>query len=146
MWENGVSIVKRPTEFPAYKVQTDLHQSMCLSGCFVVSNSLQPHGLQPARLVCPWNFPCKNTGVGCYFLLQGIFLTQGLNPGLLHCRHILYYLSHQGSPLGEKKKKSETLPWIKKVNSILNLCIPSSNIHDENLSSISPNSSWVNPT
>ena len=80
-----------------------------------------------------------------HLLLQGIFLTQGLNPGLLHCRHILYYLSHQGSPLGGKKK-SETLPWIKKVNSILNLCIPSSNIHDENLSSISPNSSWVNPT
>ena len=43
-------------------------------------------------------FPGKNTGVGCHFLLQGIFLTQGLNPGLLHCRQILYHLSHQGSP------------------------------------------------
>ena len=52
----------------------------------VVSNSLQPHGLQPARLLCPWNSPGKNTGVGCQSLLQGIFLTQGLNPGLLHCR------------------------------------------------------------
>ena len=40
----------------------------------------------------------KNTGVGCHALLQGIFPTQGLNPGLLHCRWILYYLSHQGSP------------------------------------------------
>ena len=40
----------------------------------------------------------KNTGVGCHFLLQGVFLTQGLNPGLLHCRRILYHLSHQGSP------------------------------------------------
>ena len=39
----------------------------------------------------------KNTGVGCHFLLQGIFLTQGLNPGLLHCRQILFHLSHQGS-------------------------------------------------
>ena len=38
---------------------------------------------------CPWNFPGKNTGVGCHFLLQGIFLTQGLNPGLLHCRRSL---------------------------------------------------------
>ena len=39
----------------------------------------------------------KNTGVGCHAALQGIFLTQGLNPGLLHCRYILYHLSHQGS-------------------------------------------------
>jgi len=42
--------------------------------------------------------PDKNTGVGCYALLQGIFPTQGLNPGLPHCRWILYHLSHQGSP------------------------------------------------
>ena len=42
--------------------------------------------------------PGKNTGVGCHVLLQRIFPTQGLNPGLLHCRHILYHLSHQGSP------------------------------------------------
>ena len=52
-------------------------------------NSLWPHGLQPTRLFCPWDFPGKNTGVGCHFLLQGIFSTQGLNPGLLHCRQIL---------------------------------------------------------
>ena len=44
-----------------------------------------------------WDFPGKNTGVRCHFLLQGIFLTQGSNPGLLHCRQILYQLSHQGS-------------------------------------------------
>ena len=43
--------------------------------------------------------PGKNTGVGCHDLLQGIFPTQGLNPGLLHCRWILYLLSHQGSPI-----------------------------------------------
>ena len=42
------------------------------------------------------DFPDKNTGVGCHFLHQGIFPTQGLNPGLLHCRQILYQLSHQG--------------------------------------------------
>ena len=45
----------------------------------------------------PRNFPGKNTGVGCHSLLQGIFLTQGLNLGRLHCRQILYQLSHQGS-------------------------------------------------
>ena len=43
--------------------------------------------------------PGKNTGVGCHNLLQGTFPTQGWNPGLLHCRRILYCLSHQGSPL-----------------------------------------------
>ena len=50
-----------------------------------------------SRLLCPWDFPAKNTGVSCYFLLQGIFLTQGLNLGLLHRRGILYQLSHLGS-------------------------------------------------
>ena len=45
----------------------------------------------------PWNSPGKNTEVGCHFLLQGVFPTQGLNPGLLHCRQTLYHLSHQGS-------------------------------------------------
>ena len=62
-----------------------------------MSNSLQPHGLQPARLLCPWNSPSKNTGVGCYALLQGISPTQGSNPGLQHCRQILYCLSDQGN-------------------------------------------------
>ena len=49
----------------------------------VVSDSLRPHELQPARLLCPWDSPGKNTGVGCHALLQGIFPTQGLNPCLL---------------------------------------------------------------
>ena len=47
-------------------------------------------------LLCPWNSPGKNTGVGCHSLLHGIFPTQGSNPGLPHCRKILYHLSHQG--------------------------------------------------
>ena len=51
----------------------------------------------PARLLCPWDSPGKNTGVGYHFLLPGIFPTQGSKPGLLHCRQILYHLSHQGS-------------------------------------------------
>ena len=44
----------------------------------------------PARLFCPWTLPGKNTGVGCHFLLQGIFLIQRSNPHLLHCRWILH--------------------------------------------------------
>ena len=47
--------------------------------------TLQPHELKPVRLLCPWVFPGKNSGVGCHFLLQGIFLTQELSPGLPHC-------------------------------------------------------------
>ena len=50
------------------------------------------------RFLCPWNFPGKNTRMGCNCLLQRIFLTPGIKPRLLHCRCILYWLSHQGSP------------------------------------------------
>ena len=56
-----------------------------------------PRGLQPARLLCPRDFPGRNTGVGSLSLLQGIFPTQGSNPGLLHHRRILYRLSHNES-------------------------------------------------
>ena len=69
-----------------------------LSVTLVVSDSLWTHGLWPtSRLLSPWDFPSKNTGVYCYALLQGIFLTQGWNPCLLQCRRILYPLSHLGS-------------------------------------------------
>ena len=64
----------------------------------VVSNSLQPNGLYPTTFLRPWDFPGKNIGVGYHFLLQEIFPTQGLNPGLPHCRQPLYHLNHQGNP------------------------------------------------
>ena len=60
----------------------------------VVSDS----GWYPTRLLHPWDFLGNNTEVGCCFLLQGIFPNQRSNPGLLHCRRILYQLSHKGSP------------------------------------------------
>ena len=60
--------------------------------CSVVSDSLRPHGRYS-----PWNSSVQNTGVGSLSLLQGIIQTQGSNPGLLHCRWILYQLSHKGS-------------------------------------------------
>ena len=71
---------------------------VCSVSRSVVPDSLRPHGLQPTRLFCLWDFPGKDTGVGCHFLLQGIFPTQGSNPGLLHCRRIPYRLSYKGSP------------------------------------------------
>ena len=67
--------------------------------CSVVSNSSGPHGLYSQG-----NSRDQNTGVVSRSLLQGIFPTQGSNPGLPHCRQILYQLSHQGSP--------KTLEWV----------------------------------
>ena len=75
----------------------------------VMSNSLPPHGLYS-----PWNSPGQNTGVGRFSLLQGIFLTQGLNQSLLHYRQILYQLSYQGSPkVLEFDIKSEKIYFLK---------------------------------
>ena len=59
----------------------------------VASDSLQHYGLYS-----PWNSPGQNIGIGSHSLLQGIFPTQGSNPGLPHCRWFLYKLSHKGSP------------------------------------------------
>ena len=70
--------------------------------CCLVAKScptlLQPQGQQPAMLLCPWDFPGKNTGGGCHLLLQLIFLTQGSNPRLLHWQADSSPLRHQGSP------------------------------------------------
>ena len=98
-----------------------LDSGVCVQACLatsVVSDSLRPHGLQPARLLRPWDSPGKNTGVGCHTLLQGGFLTQGLNLGLPHCRWILYCLSHQGNPwilewgdMPSSRGSSESRDW-----------------------------------
>ena len=56
------------------------------------------HGLQSTRILYQWNSPGKKAGVSCHSFLQGIFLIQGSNPGLWHCRQILYRLSYQGNP------------------------------------------------
>ena len=73
---------------------THTHTHIYIYECCLVAKLcptlLQPHGLQPTRLPCPWDFPGRNTGVGCHFLLQGIFPTQGSILCLLHCRWILY--------------------------------------------------------
>ena len=80
---------------------TELFPHSCAVLCLVVQScptySLQPYGLYPTRFLCQWDFPGKNTGVIYHALLQGIFPTQGSNPGLPHCRQILYHLSYQGS-------------------------------------------------
>ena len=63
------------------------------------SRSIAPDSLWSHGLYSPWNSPGQNTGVGSLSLLQGIFPTQGSNPGFPHCNLILYQLSHKGSPL-----------------------------------------------
>ena len=59
----------------------------------VMSDPLEPRGLNPAKFLCPWRFSRQDTGVGCHALLQGIIPNQGSNSGLLHFRQILYHLS-----------------------------------------------------
>ena len=82
-------MLKYKQQIAIWKTESESHS--------VVSDSLWPHGLYSPR-----NSPGQNTGVGNLFLLQGIFPTQGLDPGLAHCRWILYQLSHKGKP--EKQK------------------------------------------
>ena len=84
----------------AHTLRLTLHLAYCIDQyvcvCSVVSDSAWPHRLQPARLLflCPWDFSSQNTGMGCQFLLWGIFLTQGSNLHFLHllyCRRVLYH-------------------------------------------------------
>ena len=84
-------------ELCLHKLQS-MSMKQAMLSLSVASDSLRHHVLQPTRLLCPWDSPGKNTGMGCHALLQGIFPIQGSNLGLLHCRWILYHLSNQDSP------------------------------------------------
>ena len=77
--------------------------------------TLQPHGLWPTRLLCPWDSPGKNTGLGYHSLLQGGLPTQGLNPGLLHCRQIHSLLEVLSSPV---QHRNTSLTWLTSEMSI----------------------------
>ena len=80
---------EQPASHQKALVFNSMHAHMCLT-------------LRPISLLCPWDFPGKNTGLGCHFFLLGIFLTQGLNLHLLrllHCQADSLPLSHLGSPL-----------------------------------------------
>ena len=88
--------------------------------CSVVFDSLWSHGLYS-----PWSSLGQNTGVGSFSLLQVLFPNQGLNPGLPHCRWILYQLSHKGSP-NLRKSENEV------VQSCPTLCNPTRLLHPWN--------------
>ena len=90
----------------------------CVLSRSVETDSLRPHGLYPARLLCPWNFSGKNTGVGCHFLLQGIFPTWGLNPHFLHWQAVSLTLNHRGSPTEyyiDKENQKGWAVWVQTV-------------------------------
>ena len=90
------SVHERPASRSQESTGLQLHLTNSKSeseSCSDVSHSSRPHGLYG-----PWDSPGQNIGMGSFSLLQGIFPTQGLNPGLPRCRWILYQLSHKGSP------------------------------------------------
>ena len=111
MWRNisckWKSLKKRVTFFTVKKVNFYilglLNHNTTLLPVPVISvsesHSVMSDSLWPPGLYRPWNSPGQNTGVGSISLSQGIFLTQELNRGLLHCRKILYQLCYQGSPV-----------------------------------------------
>ena len=109
LWETWMQVKKQQLDLDM-KQQTDsklgVHQDCILSPClfnlytkFFVARSCpipcNPMNWTPQGSSALGDSPGKNTGVGCHFLLQGILQTQGLNPGLPHCRRISYCLSHQ---------------------------------------------------
>ena len=85
IWQNTCTHV--------HTLSVDLHRAGGLVAKFC--STLVSQWTVACQALCPWDFPGKKTGVICHFLLQGIFPTQGLNLGLLHCRQILYWLSYQ---------------------------------------------------
>ena len=72
----------------------------------IVSKSLQPHGQQTTKLLCPWGFSRQNTEVGYHALLQEIFLTQGSSPGILHCKLWINIGTFTADPLGKLNNTS----------------------------------------
>ena len=101
----ATQLVKKPPAVKETRVRyVCVYMGVCMLSHSAVSDSLQHHGLQPTRLLCPWDSPGKDAGVGSCSLLQGIFLTQGLNPSRPHCRWILYHLGQQGNKW--------TLEWV----------------------------------
>ena len=95
------NLFKSPSSFFLYYGTWKMKGTVSLAaGCESESHLVMSNCLQPHRVYSPWNSPGQNIGAVSLSLLQGIFPTQGLKPGLLHCWWILYHLSHRGSLLG----------------------------------------------
>ena len=123
--------------------------------CLVAQSCLtlcNPMDCSPPGSSVHGDSPVKNTGVGCHALLQGIFPTQGSNPGLMHCRRILYHLSHQGHPVNIKPQGSgfwermhvsleKTTSWISE-GKLAKEGFPKRSSMISFQSNLSPNYSW----
>ena len=91
-----------------------------LSGPTLCCSHVLSRSVEPTRLLHPWDFPGKNTGMGCHFLLSGIFLTQGSNPRLLSlpsCRQILHHWGFPGGTCGKEPacqcRRQGFDPWVR---------------------------------
>ena len=93
---NGTATVEKSLGFSQLSIELLRSEVKSLSHAWLFAT---PWTVACTKLLHPWDFQGKTTGVGCHFLLQGIFPTQGSNPGLSHCRQTLYLLSHQRSPV-----------------------------------------------
>ena len=93
-----MATIKKPSSNKCWRGRGKKGALLCCCACVLshVLLSARPHGLQPARLLCPRDSPGQNTRAGCHFLLQGIFPTQGSNPHLLHWQEGSLPLSHLG--------------------------------------------------
>ena len=117
-----LSVRESHTAHPVYGIEKyHLLGIMARVGCVirlrgvkvkVLVTQSSPTLCDPTSLLCPWSSPGKTIGMSSHALLQGNFLTQGSNPGLPHCRQILYCLSHKGNPLLRRRSKSRQLETI----------------------------------
>ena len=105
--------------FPIYVVRPSIRFWSCgvcgqlewvHAGRSVMSSFLWPMGCSPTRLLCPWDSPGQNTGVGSHPLLQGVFPTQGLNPGLLHWQSDSLPCEPPGKPCGQLRRADFIVP------------------------------------
>ena len=87
------------------KVKWQVKAQSCLTFCDPMDYSLPGSSVH-------WILPGRNTRVGGHFLLQGIFLTQGSNPGLLHCRQVLYHLNHREALVYKRMLSGSLLKWL----------------------------------
>ena len=111
----------RPTALATLSVHVCVCVCVCVHAQSVVSNSLWPHRLYPTSLLCPWDFPGKHTGVGCHFLFQGIFPTQGSNLCLLQ----LLYWQVDSLPSEPPGKPPECKPTFYQILFLpLSFCLP----------------------
>ena len=113
--------------FPIIWVEIFSPQVNMQDCCCLVTESCptlwRPRGLQPTRLFCPWDFPGKNTGMGCHFLLQGIFSTQRLNLHLLQvsCIESRFFTTEPlGKPLSSFLRAAQLplAPWYQVLSAI----------------------------